>query len=90
MSYFKQTRRDFLHNTAVMTAGLAAGGLAGLRPAHAQRTQELNILCWEGYNSAEVLDPFRTSTGATVRAESLTNDPTMINRLRAAKPTSGT
>ena len=57
----------------------------GLRPANAQRTQELNILCWEGYNSAQVLDPFRTSTGATVRAESLTNDPTMINRLRAGE-----
>ena len=57
----------------------------GLGRAHAQRTQELNILCWEGYNSAQVLDPFRTSTGATVRAESLTNDPTMINRLRAGE-----
>ena len=85
MSNFKQTRRDFLRNAAATTAGLAAGGVMGLRPANAQRTQELNILCWEGYNSAQVLDPFRTSTGATVRAESLTNDPTMINRLRAGE-----
>ena len=53
--------------------------------ASAAREKELNILCWEGYNSAQVLDPFRSSTGATVKAESLTNDPTMINRLRAGE-----
>jgi spermidine/putrescine transport system substrate-binding protein len=32
-----------------------------------------------------VLDPFRSSQGATIKAESLTNDPTMINRLRAGE-----
>ena len=32
-----------------------------------------------------MLDPFRELTGATVKAESLTNDPTMINRLRAGE-----
>ena len=63
-----------------------AGPLAGMQRAMAQdRAKELNILCWEGYNSAQVLDPFRTKTGATVKAESLTNDPTMINRLRAGE-----
>ena len=36
---------------------------------------EMNILCWEGYNSAQVLDPFRQKEGAMVKAESLTNDP---------------
>ena len=85
MSDFTQTRREFLKHSAAATAALAVGGAAGLRPAAAARTSELNILCWEGYNSAQVLDPFRTSTGATVRAESLTNDPTMINRLRAGE-----
>jgi len=85
MSDFSQTRRDFLKTSAAATAALAVGAAAGLRPAAAARTNELNILCWEGYNSAQVLDPFRTSTGATVRAESLTNDPTMINRLRAGE-----
>ena len=85
MSKFNQTRRDFLQNSALMVGGLAAGSMAGVFPASADRSKELNILCWEGYNSAQVLDPFRTSTGATVRAESLTNDPTMINRLRAGE-----
>jgi spermidine/putrescine transport system substrate-binding protein len=70
-------------------AAAAATGLGALpfatRRALAQRANELNILCWEGYNSAQVLDPFRQAKAATVRAESLTNDPTMINRLRAGE-----
>ena len=70
-------------------AAAAAAGLGALplrtRRALAAREGELNILCWEGYNSAQVLDPFRQAKGATVRAESLTNDPTMINRLRAGE-----
>ena len=32
-----------------------------------------------------MLDPFRTAKSATVKAKSLTNDPTMINRLRAGE-----
>jgi spermidine/putrescine transport system substrate-binding protein len=70
-------------------AAAAAAGLGTFpfssRRALAARETELNILCWEGYNSAQVLDPFREGQGATVRAESLTNDPTMINRLRAGE-----
>ena len=79
------SRRDVL---GLMGAGaLALGGpMAASRAAFAAgRDKELNILCWEGYNSAQVLDPFRASSGATVKAESLTNDPTMINRLRAGE-----
>lgn len=78
------SRRSVLKGVA---AGmLAAGGPLGMaRSAFAAREKELNILCWEGYNSAQVLDPYRAKTGATVKAESLTNDPTMINRLRAGE-----
>ncbi|MFO1039303.1 MAG: PotD/PotF family extracellular solute-binding protein [Geminicoccaceae bacterium] len=67
--------------------GTAAAGFAASLSSRAMaaRDTELNILCWEGYNSAQVLDPFRSSKGATVKAESLTNDPTMINRLRAGE-----
>lgn len=65
---------------------LALAGPGATGRAFAQdRSKELNILCWEGYNSAQVLDPFRGAHAATVRAESLTNDPTMINRLRAGE-----
>jgi spermidine/putrescine transport system substrate-binding protein len=74
-----------MQQSAVLASAFAAGGTLGIRSAMADRSKELNILCWEGYNSAQVLDPFRTSTGATVKAESLTNDPTMINRLRAGE-----
>jgi spermidine/putrescine transport system substrate-binding protein len=79
------TRRNFMQQSATWAAAFAAGSAGMLGPAFAARDKELNILCWEGYNSAQVLDPFRTETGATVKAESLTNDPTMINRLRAGE-----
>ncbi|MDT8855505.1 PotD/PotF family extracellular solute-binding protein [Paracoccaceae bacterium Fryx2] len=81
----KISRRNFMQQSAIMAAAFSAGGTLAPRRAWAARETELNILCWEGYNSAQVLDPFRSSTGATVKAESLTNDPTMINRLRAGE-----
>ncbi|WP_409420180.1 PotD/PotF family extracellular solute-binding protein [Pseudaeromonas sp. ZJS20] len=71
---------------------LGAGALAAATPfglsrqaLAAGREKNLNILCWEGYNSADVLDPYRKLRGADVKAESATNDPTMINRLRAGE-----
>ncbi|GAB4282603.1 MAG: PotD/PotF family extracellular solute-binding protein [Roseovarius sp.] len=80
----KITRRQF-------NAGLAGlAGATGLAPlaARAARDNELNILCWEGYNSDEVLGPFRARhPGASVRAESGTSDPDMINKLRAGEIT---
>lgn len=79
----KLTRRQF-------NAGLAgAAGLSVLGPiqyAFAARDDQMNILCWEGYNSDDVLGPFRSANpGATVRAESGTSDPDMINKLRAGE-----
>lgn len=75
------TRRSMIK----LIGGAAATAPFLTGPAFAARDKELNILCWEGYNSAQVLDPFRAKMGATVHAESLTNDPTMINRLRAGE-----
>ncbi|MFK7889989.1 MAG: PotD/PotF family extracellular solute-binding protein [Granulosicoccus sp.] len=79
----KLTRRQF--NTGL----LGLGGAAALGPyglLQADRSDQLNILCWEGYNSDEVLGPFRKShPKATVRAESGTSDPDMINKLRAGE-----
>jgi spermidine/putrescine transport system substrate-binding protein len=78
------SRRQFLKSTGAAAAVAAVGtGLSG--SAQAARETEMNILCWEGYNSAQVLDPFRSAKSATVKAESLTNDPTMIDRLRAGE-----
>jgi spermidine/putrescine transport system substrate-binding protein len=79
------SRRNFMQQSALWAAAFAGVGTMTPRNALAAREKELNILCWEGYNSAQVLDPFRTEKGATVKAESLTNDPTMINRLRAGE-----
>jgi spermidine/putrescine transport system substrate-binding protein len=78
------SRRSFMQQSAMGTAALVGAGALG-RQAYADRSGEMNILCWEGYNSAMVLDPWREKTGATIKAESLTNDPTMINRLRAGE-----
>lgn len=77
------TRRQFTGRAAALT-GLAATG--SISPAFAARNDQMNILCWEGYNSDEVLGPFRrANAGATVRAESGTSDPDMINKLRAGE-----
>lgn len=77
------TRRQFTQRT------LGALGAVALTPAGmalAARNDQMNILCWEGYNSDEVLGPFRKANpGASVRAESGTSDPDMINKLRAGE-----
>ena len=54
----KVSRRNFMERSTLWAAAFAA---AGHCPGHgpAAREKELNILCWEGYNSAQVLDPFR-------------------------------
>ena len=77
------TRRQFGKRTAAI-AGMSA--IAPFSKAFASRNDQMNILCWEGYNSDEVLGPFRSANpGATVRAESGTSDPDMINKLRAGE-----
>ncbi|NMM43623.1 extracellular solute-binding protein [Rhodospirillaceae bacterium KN72] len=79
----KLTRREFNLGLAG-TSGLALLGASG--PARAARNNEMNILCWEGYNTDEVLQPFRQAhPGASVKAESGTSDPDMINKLRAGE-----
>ncbi|MBL8847958.1 MAG: extracellular solute-binding protein [Hyphomicrobium zavarzinii] len=77
------TRRHFTKGMGAV-AGLAAFGSA--RQAFAAREKEMNILCWEGYNTDNVLGPFRKAfPGVTTRAESGTSDPDMINKLRAGE-----
>ena len=66
-------RRQFVSRTAAL-AGLAAAG--PLSPAYAMRADRMNILCWEGYNSDEVLGPFRKENpGATVRQKAAHQTP---------------
>ena len=79
----RATRRTFLTGAA---SALGAAALVRPRAALADRNDELNILCWEGYNTDDVLGPFREANpGATIRAESGTSDPDMINKLRAGE-----
>ncbi|MDQ0467488.1 ABC transporter substrate-binding protein [Labrys wisconsinensis] len=81
---FSQSRRDFLGQAAALSAGIAA---AGLMPgaARAARDAEMNIFCWEGYNSDKVLDPFRREFNCTVKAQGLISDPDAVNKLRAGE-----
>jgi spermidine/putrescine transport system substrate-binding protein len=79
-----KTRRNFLQMSGAFALAYAAAG-QGVRPSLAAREKELNIYCWEGYNSDDVLDPFRKEFDAKVRAEGLTSDPDAINRLRAGE-----
>ena len=53
------SRRDVMQLFGAGTLALS-GPMAGRRAMAQDRSKELNILCWEGYNSAQVLDPFRT------------------------------
>lgn len=78
------SRRDFLKAAAAMSA---SAGIPGLFPGTAQaaRTNELNILVWEGYNSDNVLDPFRREFGSKVSAENIISDPDAVNKLRAGE-----
>lgn len=77
------TRRHF---TKCMGAAAGLAALGPARQAFAARDKEMNILCWEGYNTDNVLGPFRKAfPGVTARAESGTSDPDMINKLRAGE-----
>ena len=79
----KLSRRQFSRSLAA-GAGLVTLGMPSIGVA--SRNDQLNILCWEGYNTDSLLDPFRKANpGATVRAESGTSDPDMINKLRAGE-----
>jgi spermidine/putrescine transport system substrate-binding protein len=84
MSKYQLNRRNFLQQTGLWAGAAAAVGSLP-RFAHAARDKELNIYCWEGYNSDDVLDPFRREFDAKVRAEGLTSDPDAVNRLRAGE-----
>lgn len=81
---FSQSRREFLKQSAALTAGIAAASTMS-RAAWAARDGEMNIYCWEGYNSDKVLDPFRTEFKCTVKAQGLISDPDAVNQLRAGE-----
>lgn len=52
------SRRNMLKIMGASAGAIAASSMLGSMPAFAaSRSKELNILCWEGYNSAEVLTP---------------------------------
>lgn len=79
----KSSRRNFLQTSGAMALAVASGVTPKL--ALGARDKELNIYCWEGYNSDNVVDPFRSEFDAKVRTEALTSDPDAVNRIRAGE-----
>lgn len=84
MAQTNLNRRKFLKNAGTIAGGAALFPLLS-NNALAARSKELNMLVWEGYNSPNVLDPFRREFGARVSATNVTNDPDAVNRLRAGE-----
>ena len=74
-------RREFLRLMSLGALALGSGVASTATGGGARDPAELNILCWEGYDSDIVLDPFRAKTGARIDTRSFTNDPTMVHRL---------
>lgn len=81
---FSQSRREFLRQSAAIGASIAAASTMSSK-AWAARDNEMNIYCWEGYNSDKVLDPFRKEFNTNVRAQGLISDPDAVNQLRAGE-----
>ena len=52
------TRRSVLKMLGASAAAACAPVALSSKAYAGTRDKELNILCWEGYNSAEVLDPY--------------------------------
>ena len=48
----KISRRNFMQQSALWAAAFSGAASALPNAAFAAREKELNILCWEGYNSA--------------------------------------
>lgn len=53
----KMPRRNFMQQSALWAAALAGAGSLAPRVAKAARDKELNIFCWEGYNTAPTTGP---------------------------------
>ncbi|MFK8253962.1 ABC transporter substrate-binding protein [Ancylobacter terrae] len=81
---FSQSRREFLQQSAAIAASIAAASTMSSK-AWAARENEMNIYCWEGYNSDKVLDPFRKEFKTNVKAQGLISDPDAVNQLRAGE-----
>jgi spermidine/putrescine transport system substrate-binding protein len=88
MSKLKTNRRDFLKGMGVAASAAALPSVMWPNMGWAapeDRARELNILVWEGYNSPNVLDPFRRSADTKVSAQNVLSDPDAVNKLRAGE-----
>lgn len=61
------TRRSVLKAMGAAAASISTPIALSSNAFAGSRDKELNILCWEGYNSSEVLDPYRRLMGPQLK-----------------------
>jgi spermidine/putrescine transport system substrate-binding protein len=74
------SRRRMLKGMAA-TAGAAALGFGSTRPAQAAAT--IQYMCWEGYNDARIIDPFKAANNCDVTFDLIVDSPGGFAKLQA-------
>ena len=75
------TRRRLLQTAGAAAAVSAIGGGLGGRPAQAAAT--LSYMCWEGYNDARIIDPFKAANDCDVTFDLIVDSPGGFAKLQA-------
>ncbi len=76
------TRRTLLQGIGGGAAFAAAGVMPGFL-REAQAAQSLNYMCWEGYNSPAILDPFQKANDVAVSVDLITDSAGGFAKLTA-------
>jgi spermidine/putrescine transport system substrate-binding protein len=74
------TRRRLLKGAGA-AAGVAAFG--AMLPGRAQAATTLNYMCWEGYNDARIIDPFKAANDCDVVFDLIVDSPGGFAKLQA-------
>lgn len=75
---FSPNRRTFLQ-------GMGAAGLAGagLMPRKAHAATSMKFMCWEGYDSPEIIKPFEEANDVSISIDLITDSPGGFAKLAA-------
>lgn len=77
------SRRTLLKGAGALTA-LGAGAAAGMLPARARAsTTTLNYMCWEGYNAANIIEPFEKANDCSISIDLIADSPGGFAKLAA-------
>jgi spermidine/putrescine transport system substrate-binding protein len=73
-------RRAMLRGMGAVGAGLAAGSLL---PSQARAATQMNYMCWEGYDKASILDPFKAANDVEISIDLITDSAGGFAKLAA-------